>query len=113
MQTNTQINYTKHSNIRMNQRGINKETISIALQISKKIYKQGLVYHIIKAENIPFDLPSSKKEKFKNLIVVATENNQIITCYKNKNGFKNIRKKNKYRSKKRVFSREELKYLQN
>ena len=112
MQTNTQINYTKHSNIRMNQRGINKEMISIALQISKKIYKQGLVYHIIKAENIPYDLPASKKEKLKNIIVV-TENNKIITCYKNKNGFKNIKKKNKYRSKRRVFSREELKYIQN
>ena len=92
------VNYSHHASVRMQQRGINNNIVQTALSYSIKIYKQGLVFHVIKKNNIPFHVSSKIKDQLKNLIIITGHDKTIITCYKNKNGLKKIKKKTKYKS---------------
>ena len=83
--------YTKHSYLRARQRGFNHQKIVAALQYGENVYKQGLIYFILGENNIPDSL-SKQKEQLKNTVVIVSGNsNQVITCYRSTNPFKNIR----------------------
>lgn len=92
--------HTEHSYLRARQRGINNQKIIAALQYGENVYKQGLIYFILGENNIP-DALCKQKEQLKNtVVIVAGDSNQVITCYRSANPFKNIRTKSKSLSKK-------------
>jgi hypothetical protein len=83
--------HTTHSYLRACQRGFNNQKIVAALQYGENVYKQGLIYYILGENNIPYSL-CKQKEKLKNTVVIVSGNsNQVITCYRSTNPFKNIR----------------------
>ena len=85
--------HTKHSYLRARQRGFNQEKIVATLQYGETVYKQGLIYFILGENNIPDSL-GKRKEQIKNTVVIVSgDSNQIITCYRSANPFKNIRTK--------------------
>ena len=87
--------HTRHSSLRASQRGIQKSKITAALQFGEAIYKQGLIYFILGENNIPDSL-SKEKSKIKNTVVVVSgDSNQVITCYRSSNPFRNIKLKSK------------------
>ncbi len=87
--------HTQHSFLRAAQRGINQRKIKAALQYGESIYKQGLIYFILGVSNIPDSL-IKEREKLKNTVVVVSGNsNEVITCYRSTNPFRNIRHKSK------------------
>ena len=87
--------HTQHSFIRASQRGINSSKINAALQYGESVYKQGLIYFILGEHNIPDSL-IKEKEKLKNTVVVVSgDSNEVITCYRSPNPFKNIKLKSK------------------
>ena len=91
--------HTKHSFKRACQRGFNKQKIAIALEYGENIYKQGLIYFILGEKNIPDSL-IKQKEQLKNIVVIVSGNsNQVITCYRSADPFKNIRVKSERLSK--------------
>jgi|JI6StandDraft_1071083.scaffolds.fasta_scaffold23386_4 hypothetical protein len=83
--------HTQHSYIRASQRGLNNQKIVAALQYGENIFKQGLIYFILGENNIPTSL-NKQKQHLKNVVVIVSgDSNQIITCYKSADPFKNIR----------------------
>lgn len=87
--------HSRHSFLRASQRGIAMNKITAALQFGETIYKQGLIYFILGENNIPDSL-SKDKDKLKNIVVVVSgDSNQVITCYRSSNPFRNIKLKSK------------------
>ena len=85
--------HTEHSYLRARQRGFNTQKIIATLQYGENVYKQGLIYYILGENNIPDSL-SKQKEQLKNTVVIVSgDSNQVITCYRSANPFKNIRTK--------------------
>lgn len=91
---NFEFEHSNHSFCRSCQRGISKQAISTALQFGESFFKQGLIYYVL-GENMPAAIQKAS-EKFRNIVVVvAGDSNQIITCYRSNNPFKNIKMKSK------------------
>lgn len=85
--------HTQHSYLRARQRGFNHQKIVAALQYGENIYKQGLIYFILGENNIPDSLCKQKKQLKNTVVIVSGDSNQVITCYRSSNPFKNIRTK--------------------
>jgi len=87
--------HTQHSFLRAAQRGINSMKIRTALQYGESIYKQGLIYFILGESNIPDSL-IKEKDKLKNTVVIVSGNsNELITCYRSADPYRNIKHKSK------------------
>ena len=90
-----EFSHTHHSSARASQRGIDQHKISMVLQYGECFTKQHLLYYVLGEKNIP-DALSKVSHGLKNLVViVAGDSNQIVTCYRSDNPFKNIRLKSK------------------
>ena len=85
--------HTQHSFLRSAQRGINNKKIAVALQYGENIFKQGLIYYILGENNIPDSLCKQKEQLKNTIVIVSGDSNQVITCYRSANPFKNIRTK--------------------
>jgi len=87
--------HTQHSFLRAAQRGINLKKIKASLQYGESIYKQGLIYFILGKSNIPDSL-IKEEDKLKNTVVIVSGNsNEVITCYRSANPYRNIKHKSK------------------
>ncbi|PIP55071.1 MAG: hypothetical protein COX07_01870 [Bacteroidetes bacterium CG23_combo_of_CG06-09_8_20_14_all_32_9] len=86
--------YSNHSKKRSSQRGINDETIQLALCYGKEFFKQGLIFIAVQTKLVPDYISGSLKKKLKNLVIVlAGDSDELITCYKTSNSVKYITKK--------------------
>jgi hypothetical protein len=93
--TSYQFNHTSHSKKRAQQRGVKNHWLSILIAEGEKIYKQGLVFHFMRDCDLRYYSPKIQK-KLKNLVVLVDETTKtVITCYKNKDAVRNIKRKNK------------------
>lgn len=91
------LNFTNHSNKRIQQRGISEEMICLAMDLGECTHKQGLAYYTVSERNRKQLFDKQLSGKLKNLVVVMDDSTgTLVTCYKNKNAFKNIAKKKKY-----------------
>ena len=87
--------HSRHSFLRASQRGINSSKITAALQYGANVYKQGLIYFILGEDNIPESLLKDKNKLKNTVVVVSGNSNEVITCYRSPNPFKNIKLKPK------------------
>ena len=87
--------HTRHSYQRASQRGISSNKIEAALQFGESIYKQGLIYFILGENNIPQTLIKERNTLINTVVVVSGDSNQLITCYRSSNPFRNIKHKSK------------------
>ena len=77
-------------------RSISTIAIKTALLYGSMISKQGLSYYLLQENRIPEDYNASLSPRNKNLVVITDDNSgTIVTCYRARSGFKNIRKKRK------------------
>ncbi|OYT15487.1 MAG: hypothetical protein B7C24_12765 [Bacteroidetes bacterium 4572_77] len=90
-----QINFSDHYLIRASQRGISEKAIMLLMKYGSVIKKQGLQFWCITNKELRYVAPKYRK-KLKNLVAVMAADRTLITCYKNHNGIKNIKKKSKY-----------------
>ena len=89
--------HSQHSFKRANERNINPENISDAIEYGTAFFKQGLVFYALGDHHLPDSLLQKGHEKSKNIIVViAGDSNTILTCYRSKNPFKHIKTKQKH-----------------
>lgn len=87
--------HSAHSLERASQRAINDFRIKIALVYGDTVRKQGYEYCILGEDRIPEDL-LRYKDKLKNTVVVMDGNSDtLVTCYRAKEPYKQIRKKSK------------------
>ena len=89
-------NHTQHSLIRASQRNIYSKNISIAIEYGQEFFKQGLIFYVLGENNLPKNITHSERKKYENIVVVVSgDSNTILTCYRSKNPFKHIKKKQK------------------
>lgn len=97
-----EFSHTHHSSIRAAQRGIDLNKVAMVLQYGECFYKQKLQYYILGEKDIPSRFAREKKELKNLVVIVAGDSNQLITCYRSDNPFKNIRLKSKRLSPRRA-----------
>jgi hypothetical protein len=95
-----QINFTmtNHAIVRASQRGIKKSIIEQLLQYGEVIKKQGLRYYFMTQNTLKF-LDLKLQDQLRNVVVILTADDYILTCYKNENALKSIKQKSKRLSK--------------
>lgn len=85
-------NHSQHSLERAYQRNINNQNIAVAIEYGKGFFKQGMIFYVLGENSLPKNIKCNQKTK--NLVVVVAGNsNTIITCYRAKNPFKHVKKK--------------------
>lgn len=88
--------HSNHSEVRSQQRGLNNDQISFALKYGNEVFKQGLVFFVVRDKDIPDDLNPQNRKKYKNIVLVTSSDGSIITCYKSKKAHKAIKLKKKW-----------------
>lgn len=70
--------------------------LRIAITHGEAIHRQGLIFYVLRAKDIPGWIPASQQERLANLVAVTCEETgEVITCYKNKDAMRNITMKPK------------------
>lgn len=87
--------YCPHSTTRASQRGITDKAINLLLKYGSVIRKQGLLFHYITKQELKYIAPKYRN-KLKNLVAIMAKDRTIITCYKNENAIKKIKRKSKF-----------------
>lgn len=87
---------TEHCERRMRQRSIDSELLMMALEFGEEIFKQGAIFHVVTKKSMPTHLDATLRRKLENLVVMVSDDASVITCYRNKEGMKYIKKKSKY-----------------
>lgn len=92
---NDTFTYTNHALERAASRGITKQMIEDTVHHGTCMYRQGIRFYILLEKNRPRDMLPHYLSQLVNTVVLLSENNEVITVYKNKAAFKNIRHKPK------------------
>jgi hypothetical protein len=88
--------HSQHSFERSNQRNIDAHNITETIEYGTAYFKQGLIFYVLGENNLPIHISKRSGNNNSNLIVVvAGDSNTILTCYRSKNPFKHIKKKQK------------------
>lgn len=89
-------NHSKHSSRRANKRNINQKNIADVIEYGRVFFKQGMIFYVLGEHQLPDSLIKKGHDKSQNMVVViAGDSNTILTCYRSKNPFKHIKKKQK------------------
>ena len=89
--------HTRHSKKRTAQRGIDNELILLGQMYGKVVFKQGFVFYVVHDRDLPSDLDHKIRERLSNLVLVLnSDETELVTAYRSKNGPKHIRRKSKY-----------------
>ena len=93
--TRQQIEHSVHSYQRSSQRGIRTLWIKTVIQQGRVVYRQGYKFFFMTDKELCYYDPEMQ-ERLRNLVVVlASDSNRVVTCYKNRNAVKRIKRKNK------------------
>jgi len=87
--------HTIHSQARAAQRGLTERKLSIALAHGEAVYRQGLVFYILGRYNIPEELEREASQLENTVVIVDEDSGMVLTCYRNSNPFKYVRRKGK------------------
>lgn len=82
------VGITEHAAMRMTQRRISIEALAVVLRYGRQVHAQNaIVYFFGKNEfkrHLSLGQNASRWAKFRDIhVIVSTENNAVITCYKN------------------------------
>jgi len=92
-----EVSFTRHSEKRMSRRNINKEEIELCLKYGRIFYKTGIRFHVLLRKNI---IKYNLDNRLEGICVLISNENSIITVYKNKEisrKIKSLEKKEKTR----------------
>lgn len=85
--------YTRHSGKRCQQRGITRDMIRDTIIWGELIRKQGLRYFIMTDRQLSYLHEGQYNDRIRNLVVILTADNSILTVYKNSKAMRLIKKK--------------------
>ena len=91
------IHFSNHSKRRMAQRAIAQDQVHLVLKHAKKIYRQGMIFHVMRDKDIPASLNAKQCGRLKRLVVVTSNDGTytVITVYRASGALKKIRCKSK------------------
>ncbi len=87
--------HTNHSRKRCQQRGVTQQMIDDTVAFGDMIRKQGLRFYIMTEKCLHFFHKKQYNERVKNTVVVMSEDNVVLTVYKDSGAMKHIKKKRK------------------
>jgi len=87
--------HSAHSQVRAAQRGISERKLAIALAHGEALHRQGLIFYILGRHNIPEELEREASQLENTIVLVDDNTGMVLTCYRNSNPFKYIRRKGK------------------
>jgi hypothetical protein len=93
--TTTKIQFSAHSVKRCQQRAVSNWAIEQAILKGEKIYKQGNTFHFMKRKFVISNYSPQQHNQLIDLVVLMSEDNTIITAYKNSAAIGNIKRKPK------------------
>lgn len=89
-----EIAHSRHSQVRSSQRGFSVSDLLNVIEFGEQIERQGMIFHIINAKNLPQSFTKFFKDKWQEWVVVTDANqSMIITCYKAHGALKRIKRK--------------------
>ena len=87
---------TNHAELRMNQRGIDKDMLMYIILHATPICKQGLNYYYLTKKALPENTPAPLVKKLNNQVIVCDEDRgTILTVYHGYKGLIHLKKKRK------------------
>ncbi len=87
---------SSHAKRRADQRGVTSEQIQLALNYCKSYFMRDHIYHVVKATLIPDYIHPEYRKQIKNLVLVVSKDDAtLITCYKDQDASRNIKRKGK------------------
>lgn len=95
--------HSNHSRVRSSQRGINDEVIDLVINHGLLIKKQGCKFYIGTRKLFPQTIDHKLAEKASNVLVLV-KNDLIVTCYKNSDVIKEVKRKSRKNLKRPVAS---------
>jgi len=87
--------YTSHSEIRCQQRGIKNWAVEQILKHGERIYKQGRVFRFMKKKDIEKRYTPEQQKQLKNLMILVSDCNYVITAYRNDEAVSKVKRKSK------------------
>ena len=88
---------TAHAELRISQRGIQEDDLSLLLEYGTRVNNGGAVFVFMRKRDIPRDLSGSKQRKLEGLTAILDSDSlDLISTYKNKRALSEIRRKYKY-----------------
>ncbi|MGM0947163.1 MAG: DUF4258 domain-containing protein [Bacteroidota bacterium] len=92
---------SRHSKIRLQQRGIQLEEVKAVLKHGRVIYKQGMKFHYLPKANIREKCRQYDPQLSSLIVITDGTGQEVITCYKSDKAVHRIKKKPKrlYRNK--------------
>ena len=91
----TEIYYCTHSIKRCQQRAVSNWAIEQAILRGEKIYKQGFTFFCLKRKIVIINYEPQLHNQLFDLVVLISEDNTIITAYKDIDAIANIKRKPK------------------
>jgi hypothetical protein len=91
----TEIYYCTHSIKRCQQRAVSNWAIEQAILRGEKIYKQGFTFFCLKRKIVINNYEPQLHNQLCDLVVLISEDNTIITAYKDTDAIANIKRKPK------------------
>lgn len=91
----TEIYYCTHSIKRCQQRAVSNWAIEQAILRGEKIYKQGFTFFCLKRKIVINNYEPQLHNQLFDLVVLISEDNTIITAYKDTDAISNIKRKPK------------------
>jgi hypothetical protein len=91
----TKVYYCTHSIKRCQQRAVSNWAIEQAILRGEKIYKQGFIFFCLKRKIVINNYEPQLHNQLFDLVVLISEDNTIITAYKDTDAIANIKRKPK------------------
>ena len=89
---------SEHARRRCAQRNIETEAVEMARQYGRKVHRTGVVFYFLGIRDIPASLRQHERyRRLEGTTVVAADDGDVITVYRNPAGLRKIKKKVKYR----------------
>lgn len=91
------IHFSSHAKRRMAQRAITHDQVILVIKHAKKIYRQGMIFHVMRDKDFPKAIGAKQRGRLKRLVVVTSNDgsNTVITAYRASGALKKIRCKSK------------------
>jgi hypothetical protein len=91
----TEILYCSHSSKRCQQRAVSNWAIEQAILRGEKIYKQGYTFFCLKRKIVINNYKPQQHNQLIDLVVLLSDDNTIVTAYKNTDAIAKIKRKPK------------------
>ena len=87
--------HSEHSLSRALQRGLTETHLRLALKYGKVFRKQGMQFYVLGEKDLPDNVTKEVRRFSNTIVLVSGQSNSIITCYRNNDPYRFVKRKSK------------------